>query len=67
MHVLVAIACRKGVILTVPYEKMNGNFLAPLNEEPFYYSVWSGKAEKKLKKTLFNRQRPRQSSVRRRP
>ena len=56
MHVLVAIACRKGVIVTVPYEKMNGYFLAPLNEEPFYYSVWSGKAEKKLKKTLFNRQ-----------
>ena len=65
-----AIACRKGVTLTstVPYEKMNGNFFAQLNKEPFWYSVWSGKAEKKHKKTLsFNGQRPRQASVRRRP
>ena len=65
-----AIACRKGVTLTstVPYEKMNGNFFAQLNKEPFWYSVWSGKAEKKHKKTLsFNGQRPRQASLQRRP
>ena len=30
-----AIACRKGVTLTVPYEKMNANFFAQLNKEPF--------------------------------
>ena len=51
-----AIACGKGVTLTVPYEKMNGNIFAQLNKEPFQYSVWSGKAEKKRKKTLFNGQ-----------
>ena len=36
---------------TVPYEKMNANFFAQLNKEPFEYSIWSGKAEKKRKKT----------------
>ena len=30
-----AIACRKGVTLTVPYEKINANFFAQLNKEPF--------------------------------
>ena len=40
-----AISCWKGATLTVPYKKMNGNFFAQLNKEPFYYSVWSGKAE----------------------
>ena len=30
-----AIACRKGVTITVHYEKMNGNFFAQLNKELF--------------------------------
>ena len=30
-----ALACRQGVTLTVPYEKMNANFFAQLNKEPF--------------------------------
>ena len=30
-----AIACRKGVTLTVHYEKINGNFFAQLNKELF--------------------------------
>jgi len=45
LHVLVAIAYKKGVILAVPYENMNGTFFAQFIRR--YFDIAFGRAEPK--------------------
>ena len=52
LHVLVAIAYGKGVILAVPFQKMDGTFFAQFIRDHFKHGLCSSWAEKKRKKTL---------------